>query len=68
MSLKPVPTPCPDRCQADGGKELLVLDVVKKTHICDGQKKAETFNEDFTVGYVVEQAEWERVLSELSKN
>lgn len=32
------------------------------------KKKAETFNEDFTVGYVVEQAEWERVLSELSKN
>ena len=30
LSLKPVPTPCPDRCQADGGKELLVLDVVKK--------------------------------------
>lgn len=39
LSLKPVPTPCPDRCQADGGKELLVLDVVKKIHICDGQKK-----------------------------
>lgn len=57
LSLKPVPTPCPDRCQADGGKELLVLDVVKKIHICDGQKKAETFNEDFTVGYIVEQAE-----------
>lgn len=56
LSLKPVPTPCPDRCQADGGKELLVLDVVKKIHICDGQKKR-TFNKDFTVGYVVEQAE-----------
>lgn len=32
LSLKPVPTPCPDRCQADGGKELLVLDVVKKKY------------------------------------
>ena len=56
LSLKPVPTPCPDRCQADGGKELLVLDVVKQFTKA-GAEETETFNEDFVIRNVVERDE-----------
>ena len=47
LSLKPVPTPCPDRCQADGGKELLVLDVVKKNTHMWWPKKSGDFQRRF---------------------